>query len=220
MAVRAMVLLGAPGAGKGTMAEVVKAAMPVTHIATGDMLRDEIRAASALGQEADGYMRQGRLVPDDLIVRMVMRRVDQGAPDARYMFDGFPRTRPQADLLDRHFQERGAQLALVVLLEVTRDICLDRLTGRRVCRKCGANFHVRNIPPLVAGVCDQCGGELYQRPDDMPETIERRLEVFKEQTAGLIDYYSDKGLLVRVDSSRHRDETVPDLMQAIADRHF
>jgi len=220
MGIRAIVLLGAPGAGKGTMAEAIKAAMPVTHIATGDMLREEIKKSSPLGREASTYMQQGKLVPDDLIVRMVMERLEHGPADARCMFDGFPRTLPQAELLDRNFLLKKAALQLVLLLEVTPVVCMERLTGRRVCRKCGANYHLLNIPPQRPGVCDRCGGELYQRPDDMPETIAKRLEVFRQQNAGLIDYYSRQGKLTAVDAAGPRAETLAEVLRILAERGF
>lgn len=220
MGIRAIVLLGAPGAGKGTMAEAIKTAMPVTHIATGDMLREEIKKSSPLGSAAAVYMQQGRLVPDDLIVRMVMERLAGGGADLRCMFDGFPRTVPQAELLDRNFEAQQAEIAAVLLLEVSPEVCLARLTGRRVCRQCGANYHLRNIPPRRAGVCDRCGGELYQRQDDMPETIARRLEIFRQQNAGLLDYYERQGKLAHLDAGGERDATLAAALRILAERHF
>ncbi len=221
MGIRAIVLLGAPGAGKGTMAEAIKTAMTVTHIATGDMLREEVKKASPLGREAAGYMQQGRLVPDDLIVRMVMERLARGGGDnMRCMFDGFPRTVAQAELLDRNFDIQKAELLAVLLLEVSPEVCMERLTGRRVCRQCGANYHLRNIPPRRAGVCDRCGGELYQRPDDMPETIGKRLDVFRQQNAGLLDYYERQGKLTRLDAGGERDATLAEALRILAERGF
>ena len=218
--VKAIVLLGAPGAGKGTMAEAIKSAKPITHIATGDMLREEIKQGSKLGTEAEEWMQQGKLVPDELIVRMVTERVDRGTTAARYMFDGFPRTLAQAELLADAFKSRQATLALVLLLEVTPALCRDRLTGRRVCRQCSANYHIRNIPPRVEGICDKCGGELYQRSDDMPETIDKRLEVFQAQTTDLIEYYTRQGIIARLDSARPREETVAKIMQLLNKHGF
>ncbi len=220
MGIRAIVLLGAPGAGKGTMAEAIKTAMTVTHIATGDMLREEVKKASPLGSEAAGYMQQGRLVPDDLIVRMVMERLARGGTDMRCMFDGFPRTVAQAELLDLNFSSKRAELLAVLLLEVLPEVCMERLTGRRVCRQCGANYHLRNIPPRRAGVCDRCGGELYQRPDDMPETISKRLEVFRQQNAGLLDYYERQGKLARLDAGGEREATLAAALKILAERGF
>lgn len=198
----AIILLGAPGAGKGTAAERIRDGFGFVHVSTGDMLRDAIKQGRPLGQQAEGYMKRGELVPDDLIIRLVEERLDQGAADARYMFDGFPRTAPQADLLEAGFARRGGKITQAFLLDAPREVLMQRLTGRRVCRACGAVFHVVNIPPKVAGVCDACGGALYQRPDDSEATIANRLDVYNRQTEGLIARYDRQGILVRVDSSR------------------
>ena len=220
MSIRAIVLLGAPGAGKGTMAEAIKAAVSVTHIATGDMLREEIKKASRLGKVAADYVQQGRLVPDDIIVSMVMERLAGGDADQRYMFDGFPRTVPQAELLDCNFKEQQAEITVALLLEVSPEVCLERLTGRRVCRQCGANYHLQNIPPRRDGICDRCGGELFRRQDDMPETIMKRLEIFRQQTAGLLDYYERQGKLARLDASGAREDTLAAALRILAERNF
>lgn len=220
MGIRAIVLLGAPGAGKGTMAEAIKAAVSVTHIATGDMLREEIKKASRLGKVAADYVQQGRLVPDDIIVSMVMERLAGGGAGQRYMFDGFPRTVPQAELLDSNFKEQQAEITVALLLEVSPEVCLERLTGRRVCRQCGANYHLQNIPPRREGICDRCGGELFRRQDDMPETIMKRLEVFRQQTAGLLDYYERQGKLAHVDAGGAREDTLAATLRILAERNF
>lgn len=216
MSIQAIVLLGAPGAGKGTMAEAIRSATKFIHVSTGDMLREAIKAGTTVGREADTFMRQGALVPDEVILKIVMERLVRGAPDACYMFDGFPRTLVQAQLLDAEFARRGAKLSSVFLLDVTREVSLERLGGRRICRQCGANFHVRNIPPKQVGICDQCGGELLQRPDDCRETILKRLEVYRQQTADLVAYYEKRGLLRRVDASGPREETVADIMKHLS----
>jgi len=213
MAVKAIILLGAPGAGKGTMAEAVRAATVYAHVSTGDMLRAAIKEGSEVGKEAAAYMSKGELVPDKLIVEIVMRRIDQGGSDASYMFDGFPRTLEQARLLDMEFKKRNAAIEKVFLLDVPREVAIQRLAGRRICRKCGANFHVQNIPPKKAGVCDCCGGQLEQRPDDTEATVLNRLEVFNQQTAALIAYYKNRGILTRIDSARPRQETVAEIMR-------
>lgn len=215
MNIRAIILLGAPGAGKGTIAEAIRDALNIVHVSTGDMLREAVKSGTPVGRQAEAFMRKGELVPDDLIIRIVMERIDQGGGNGVYLFDGFPRTLAQAELLDDNFKRRGAQLTHVFLLDVSQAVSLERLTGRRICRKCGANFHVRNIPPKVEGVCDRCGGELYQRQDDMRETISNRLEVFQRQTAGLIKYYEQQGILMRIDSSRHRDDILADIMHVL-----
>lgn len=215
MSIRAIVFLGAPGAGKGTISEALRQSTGYVHFSTGDMLRDAIKAGSDLGRQAEAFMSRGELVPDKLIVEMVMQRIDAGSQDVKYMFDGFPRTLSQARLLDEGFQTRQAVLEKVFLLDVSRKVALQRLTGRRICRNCGANFHIHNIPPKQNGICDRCGGELYQRPDDTEATILNRLEVFDQQTAALIAYYKSRGILERIDSSRQRDQTVADVMRII-----
>jgi adenylate kinase len=212
---KAIILLGAPGAGKGTAAEGIKERAGYTHVSTGDMLREAVKKGTAVGREAEAYMKRGELVPDGIIIRIVEARLDQGAPDAAYMFDGFPRTLPQAELLDQSLGRRGSAISFVFYLDAPRDSLISRLAGRRICRGCGANYHVVNIPPKKAGVCDACGGELYQRPDDQEATVVNRLDVFVRQTQALIDYYDRKGVLVRVDSARPREETIAEICRRL-----
>lgn len=209
---QAIVLLGAPGAGKGTIAEGIKTATRYVHVSTGDMLREAVKAGRPVGLEAKSYMEKGELVPDAVIMRIVTERLDQGPRDAQYMFDGFPRTLEQARLLDEVLAAHGGRIEHVFLLDVPRDILVDRLAGRRVCRNCGAVYHVRNIPPRKAGVCDACGGPLYQRPDDTEETVLNRLDVFKKQTQGLIEYYEKKGALARVNAGQKKEKTQSEIL--------
>jgi adenylate kinase len=175
------------------------------------MLREAVKAGTPLGLEADGYMKRGELVPDGLIMRLVESRLDKGAADARYMFDGFPRTTAQASLLEETFQRRNGRVTRVFFLDAPRSVLMQRLTGRRVCRACGAVFHVVNMPPRKAGVCDACGGELYQRSDDSEATIANRLDVYNRQTESLISWYEGKGLLSRVDSSKNASVLVKEI---------
>lgn len=211
MLLKAFILLGAPGAGKGTVAEGVVAQTSYTHFSTGDMLRDAIRQGSELGRRADEFIRKGELVPDDIILGMVFERLDRGTQDQAVMFDGFPRTLAQAQLLDDGFKTRNGLLQVVFLLEVPRELVIQRLTGRRICRGCGANYHITNIPPKKAGVCDRCGGELAQRPDDNEATISNRLDVFHRQTEALTAFYEAQGKLVRVDASQPREKTLAEV---------
>ncbi len=217
MSIVAIILLGAPGAGKGTVAEGLVARSGYLHLSTGDMLRQAVKENTALGRTADSYLRQGNLVPDDLIVKMVLDCLQRGPTRARYILDGFPRTLIQAEALTQSFQQLPATLAGVFLLEVQRAVLLDRLTGRRVCRQCGAVFHIRNIPPRQEGICDVCGGELYQRADDKPDTIIKRQEVFLRQTKDLIAYYETQGVLRRIDGSNHKDKMVADILTQLND---
>jgi adenylate kinase len=203
---QAIILLGAPGAGKGTVAEDLKVTIGIVHVSTGDMLRQAVKAGSPVGKEAQSYMTKGELVPDDVIIRIVRERLQADPPDTRYMFDGFPRTVRQAELLDELMVKCGGRLTHVFLLETPRWLIIERISGRRVCRQCGAVYNLKGMRPKADGVCDACGGEVYQRPDDNEATVANRLEVFERETAGLIEYYQRRGVLVRVDS-RERVET-------------
>jgi adenylate kinase len=190
--------LGPPGAGKGTQARELARGWGVPHIATGDMLREAVAAGTALGREAKGYMDKGALVPDDVIIGMIAERLRQ--PDARagFLLDGFPRTIAQAEGLERLLKDLGLPLERVIYFDVATPELVRRLTGRRVCRACGHSFHVVSNPPRREAVCDACGGELYQRADDSEATVRNRLNVYTQQTAPLLDWYTGKGLLASV----------------------
>jgi adenylate kinase len=209
---QAIILLGAPGAGKGTLAEGLKAATDYQHVSTGDMLRAAVKAGRPVGLEAKSYMEKGELVPDSVIMKIVTERIEQDPANVKYMFDGFPRTLEQARMLDDTLVSHKGKITHVFLLEVPRDVLVSRLSGRRVCKNCGAVYHVTNIPSKVAGVCDQCKGPLYQRPDDSEATVLNRLEVFKKQTESLIDYYREKGVLVKIDAGRDRELAKADII--------
>ena len=213
---KAIILLGAPGAGKGTLAEGVKNATAFIHVSTGDMLRAAIKAGSPTGLEAKAFMEKGELVPDDVILRIVGERLAQGRPDDQYMFDGFPRTLEQARRLDDVLAGLGGAVNQVFLLEVPVPVIVSRLSGRRICKGCGAVYHVTNIPSKVAGICDQCGGALYQRPDDSEATVLNRLEVYQRQTASLIDFYEKKGVLVRVNAGTNPQAATAELLSKLA----
>ena len=193
-----VIFIGAPGAGKGTQAIHLAREWGVPHIATGDMLREAVAAETPLGLEARRHMDSGGLVPDDVVIRLVGERL--GRPDAKAgcVLDGFPRTVAQAEALDALFASRGIALDRVVFFDVSRPELLRRLTDRRVCRACGHTFHLVSAPPKVAGTCDDCGGELYQRPDDSEATVATRLDVYQTQTAPLLAYYRGRGLLAEV----------------------
>jgi len=190
--------LGPPGAGKGTQARDLAQEWGVLHLATGDMLREAVAAGSPLGREAKGYMDQGALVPDDVIIRMMGERL--GRADARpgFILDGFPRTIAQAEALAKLLKDLGQTLDTVVYFDVSEPELLRRLTGRRVCRKCGHTYHLVSNPPERAGICDACGGELYQRDDDSEATVRNRLQVYQRQTAPLLDYYRQRNTLTTV----------------------
>ena len=190
--------LGPPGAGKGTQARDLAQEWGVLHLATGDMLREAVAAQSPLGREAKGYMDQGALVPDDVIIRMMGERL--GRADARrgFILDGFPRTIAQAEALAKLLKDLAQTLDTVVYFDVSEPELLRRLTGRRVCRTCGTSYHLTSNPPKRGGVCDNCGGELHQRDDDAEATVRKRLQVYQRQTAPLLDYYRQRSMLTTV----------------------
>ena len=194
-----LVLLGGPGAGKGTQAERLSDALGIPQVSTGDLFRENLKQETELGLLARGYMDRGELVPDEVTVGMVRERLARPDASAGAILDGFPRNIAQAEALEQLLAELGYKLAVVPNINVPEDVLLARLAGRWTCRKCGAMYHQLFSPPQEEGVCDRCGGELYQRPDDTPETQKHRIVVYLEQTAPLIDYYRDKGLLVEVD---------------------
>ena len=200
--IQAIILLGAPGSGKGTLAEDMKSAdSELTHVSTGNMLREALQSGSAVGLEAKSYMDAGELVPDEVVMKIVSDRLGAGPAEVKYIFDGFPRTSEQARLLDAFLEgEDRGKVSHVFLLDVPTDVLVDRIAGRLICRGCGAVYHITNIPPKVEGVCDSCGGELYQRDDDKRETVLNRLEVYNNQTASLIEYYQSKNVLQKVDA--------------------
>lgn len=197
----AIILLGGPGAGKGTLAELLKDQKDYLHVSTGEMLRAALKSGSEVGLEAKGYMESGELVPDSVILKIIKERVVQEPAAAKFLFDGFPRTIEQAEGLQALFAEIGGTITHVFNLDVDRDVLIRRLTARRTCKTCGAIYHMINMPPKVEGICDADGSELYQRADDSEETILNRLEVYQKQTAPLIDYYREKGLIHDIDAS-------------------
>ena len=194
-----IILLGPPGSGKGTQASALEARESIPHIASGDLLRANVRDHTELGRRAKPYMDRGELVPDDLILDMMAERLSE--PDARqgYVLDGFPRTVAQAEALAERLERLGAQLDAVVYLNVPEAEILRRLSGRRTCPSCNAIYHVDTMPPRRAGVCDKCGAALVQRDDERPEVVRNRLEVYAEQTQPLLDYYRQRGLLREID---------------------
>jgi adenylate kinase len=190
-----LILLGPPGAGKGTQAEVLSKEYNIPHISTGDMLREAVAKRTPVGIKANAYMIKGELVPDEIVIEIVSQRL--ASPDAKggFILDGFPRTKRQAESLDEALGKSGIPLDAAFYFDTTDSVVIKRLSGRRVCRSCGANFHVTNIPPKKEGICDFCGSALIQRPDDKEQTVKNRLEVYKKETAELIDYYRSKGIL-------------------------
>jgi adenylate kinase len=208
-----VILLGLPGAGKGTQAERITAEYGIPHISTGDMFRAAIAAGTALGLELKSYLDSGRLVPDDVTISVVRERLQQKDTEKGFLLDGFPRTLGQAEALGSMLQEIHRELSAVLYIHVPQEVLLARLTGRRICKSCGATYHVVYQPPKTTGVCDKCHGELYQRSDDTEAAVATRLEQYA-QTAPLVDYYRERGLLRQVDGERPID-VVKDEIESI-----
>lgn len=211
------VLLGPPGAGKGTQAAELVKKYNVPQISTGDIFRKNIKEGTELGKKAQEYTNSGRLVPDELVVDLVKDRLLQDDCRNGYLLDGFPRTIFQAEQLDKFLEEQGQKLDIVINFEVGNETLIKRLTGRRMCRECGAGYHVTFSPPKTEGVCDKCGGELEQRKDDTVETAEKRLKVYEESTAPLIDYYTKTGVIRNFDAEKSREEILADLIAEIGE---
>jgi adenylate kinase len=210
-----VILLGPPGSGKGTQAQKMTERYNIPQISTGDILRGAVKERTPLGVEAQGYMDQGRLVPDEVVVGIVRDRLKASDCAEGFILDGFPRTLPQAGALDATMQELKRTIDHVVSIEVDKEELLKRLTGRRTCRTCGAMYHLIFDPPTRDGICDKCGGELYQRDDDQEKTIRERLQVYEEQTAPLIAYYREKKLLRTINGVGEIEEIFRAIVKAI-----
>ncbi|MFO7152555.1 MAG: adenylate kinase [Bacillota bacterium] len=206
-----IVLMGPPGAGKGTQAKKLAEAFSVPQIATGDILRAAVQQGTPLGKKAKEYMEQGLLVPDEVITGIVRERLKANDAEKGFILDGFPRTIPQAESLDKILEEMGVKLDAVINIVVPRDELIQRFTGRRVCPNCGATYHVKHNPPKQEGICDKCGGQLIVRADDDIKTVEKRIDVYERETKPLIDYYKDKELLVNIDGNRPIEEVFEEI---------
>lgn len=210
-----IILLGAPGAGKGTQGQIICAKLGIPQISTGDILRANVRNKSALGTKAKEFMDKGALVPDDVVVNMVVDRIGLDDCKKGFLLDGFPRTLHQAEALNETFASMNKKIDAVVGVEVDKKTLTKRLSGRRICRKCAASFHVTFSPPVNMGICDKCNGELYQRDDDKEETIEARLVVYQKETLPLVNYYREKGQYRPVDGTGAVDKITLSIMDAI-----
>jgi adenylate kinase len=210
-----IVLLGAPGAGKGTQAVYLEEILGIPHVSSGDLFRENLRDETELGQLARKYMDRGELVPDEVTIAMVKERLTRSDCAGGVILDGFPRTIAQAQALDAILVENGQRVGIVPYIQVSAEVLLARLAGRWTCRQCEAIYHELFSPPKVAGRCDECGGELYQRADDTPETQRRRIEVYFQQTTPLIEYYRERGLLAEIDGEQSVEQVQVDLLAAI-----
>lgn len=206
-----LALLGPPGAGKGTHAQVLSKSRNIAHISTGDMLREALRGATSLGLKAKEYMEKGALVPDEVVIGIVRERLGKKDCKRGFVLDGFPRTSQQAESLDPMLNELEMPLDLAVYFKTSLAVIIRRLSGRRICSKCGKTYHIVNFRPKVEGICDDCGGELMQRPDDRAEVVENRLKEYEKQTAPLIDYYKKKKVLVEISGDLEVDELTREL---------
>ncbi|MCR4998581.1 MAG: adenylate kinase [Lachnospiraceae bacterium] len=210
-----IIMLGAPGAGKGTQAKQIAAKYDIPHISTGDIFRANIKNNTELGQKAKTYMDQGLLVPDELTCDLVVDRIQQDDCKTGFVLDGFPRTIPQAEALENALAKLGQSMDYAIDVDVPDENIVNRMSGRRACLKCGATYHIVSIPPKKEGVCDNCGSELVIRDDDKPETVQKRLNVYHEQTQPLIDFYSNKGILKSVDGTQPMDRVFADIVNIL-----
>lgn len=210
-----LILLGPPGAGKGTQAGRIVEDYSTPHISTGDMLRSAVKNQTEMGLEAKRYMDAGDLVPDSVVIGIVRERLQEADTAGGFLLDGFPRTIPQAEALDATLEGIGRGVSKALAILVDEEELVRRLTGRRICRECQTPFHVMFSPPAVEGVCDKCGGELYQRDDDSEATVRNRLTVYNAQTEPLIAYYDEQGVLARIDGEQSPEKVYEDLKEAI-----
>jgi len=209
-----LVFLGPPGAGKGTQAKLLSQRMGFLHLSTGDLLREAVKNQTPLGKKAKEYMDRGELVPDELIVQLIEETMPK---DGNVILDGFPRTVNQALALEEMLKGKGEKISKVLFFDVPDEVIIDRLSGRRVCSKCGAVYHVKYNPPKVEGVCDLCGGSLVQRDDDKEEVVKKRLEVYRKQTQPLIEFYQDRGIIYRLDAEKGVEELFEEVKGLVRD---
>ena len=210
-----IILLGPPGAGKGTQAKVLAQKLGLAHISTGDILRQNMAQDTNLGKQAKEFVNKGTLVPDSIVTSMLIQRIDQPDTKADFILDGYPRNISQAETLDNLLTQRNAGIDLVFYLDTSLNVIIQRLSGRLVCKQCSVNFHSKNMPPKKEGICDYCGGKLYQRSDDKEETIRARLEVYKKESQPLIRYYEARHKLHRLNADEEAQEVLNKIIRLV-----
>jgi len=210
-----IIMLGAPGAGKGTQAKMIAEKYSIPHVSTGDIFRANIKGQTPLGMEAKKYMDEGKLVPDELTVKILLDRVANEDCKDGYVLDGFPRTIPQAEVLTEALEKMGDKIDYAIDVAVPDENIVNRMSGRRACVNCGATYHIVHIPPKTENICDKCGSELILRDDDKPETVLNRLKIYHEQTQPLIDYYTEKGVLKTVDGTKDMKDVFADIVSIL-----
>jgi adenylate kinase len=210
-----LILLGPPGAGKGTQASAIVKRYNIPHISTGDIFRMNIKENTPLGKEVKSYLDAGLLVPDELVVDIVRDRIRRSDCKNGFLLDGYPRTINQAEVLNQELAEMGTKLDAAINIFLDTQLLIERAVGRRLCKNCGATYHIKFHPPKQDGICDICGGELYQRDDDKEETVKKRIEVYLTQTKPLIEYYKDKDLLVNIDGAQSIEDTFKEIINAL-----
>ena len=215
-----LILLGPPGAGKGTQAKLLSERFNIPHISTGDILRDEVGENSQLGHRVAKFVKSGELVPDDIVVEVVINRLTKPDAQGGFILDGFPRTLNQAEELNTALKKLNISVDLVIYFKTSLKVSIRRLSGRRVCKGCGANFHLINMPPRNGGICDFCGGKLFLREDDKEETVKKRLSIYQSQTASLIDYYKKSGELTEVSGDWRAERVNAQLLEIFAQKNL
>ncbi len=210
-----LVLLGPPGAGKGTQAAKIAEKYQIPHISTGDIFRKNVKEGTPLGKKAKEYMDKGELVPDDLVIELVLDRVMEADCKEGFLLDGFPRTVYQAEQFDKFLSEKKMAVDKVLDIEVVKEELMERMIGRRVCRNCGATYHIKNMPPKKEGVCDVCGGEIYQRADDTESTVANRIQVYEDQTMPLVAYYEKAGNIAHINGSGTLDQVFAEIVTVL-----
>jgi adenylate kinase len=213
---KAIIFLGPPGAGKGTHAKEISSILNISHISTGDIFRDAIKNQTELGMKVKEFLDSGKLVPDELVWEVVKDRLNAEDCKNGFILDGFPRTILQAELLDKYLKEKNADLK-VIYLDASDDLVIKRLSSRRVCKNCGAIYNLISMPPKKDGICDICGGELYQRSDDHPDVIKKRLETYYKETQPLIDYYKNRGVMYTISAEKDREEVLQEILKVVKD---